>query len=57
METYNKPAHKAPEKGNKHEYEFTPIDPVKPVYYGVCTQKEAADHAESYKVSMYRRIK
>lgn len=43
--------------GQANEYEFTPSDATKPVYYGVCTPREAAEHAAVSGVSMYRRIK
>lgn len=57
MRTYNKPSVQAPNKTNEHEYEFIPVDPAKPIYYGVCTQKEAGEHADKNHISMWRRIK
>lgn len=43
--------------GQANEYEFTPSDPAKPKYYGVCTPREAAEHAEQASLQSYRRIK
>jgi len=57
MKTYGRPAIQAPGNGQEHEYEFIPSDPAKPIYYGVCTQKEAGEHADAANVSMYRKIK